>query len=135
MLSNPNRISLLVYNEFMKHAKDVDEYIAQAPQEVQEKLKELRKAIKEVAPDAEEKISYGMPYYGYKGRLAYFSYFKNHIGLYAVPPVVQDHIEELKKYQTATATIRFPLDEDLPIALIKKLVKAGIHNNEAKQKK
>src|SRR5258706_15487065 len=100
--------------------KDVDEYIAGAPEEVQEKLRQMRQAIREAAPDAEEKISYGMAYYGYKGRLAYFSYFKNHIGLYAVPPVVQDHIKELKKYQTATATIRFPLDEELPIALIKR---------------
>lgn len=114
----------------MKKAKDVDEYIATAPKEVQGKLKELRKTIREVAPFAEEKISYGMPYYGYKGRLAYFAYAKHHIGLYAMPPILEGHQEELKKYQTAKATIRFPLDEALPIALIKKLVKAGMKNNE-----
>ena len=119
----------------MKPAKDVDEYIASAPKEVQGKLKELRATIKETAPNAEEKISYGMPYYGYKGRLAYFAYFKNHIGLYAMPPILKGHQNELKKYQTAKATIRFPLNEDLPIALIKKLVKAGIKNNEAEKKK
>ncbi len=113
--------------------KTVDEYIAQAPKEIQGKLKELRKAIKETAPDAEEKISYGMPYYGYKGRLVYFAYFKNHIGFYAMPPVIKGLEGELKKYRTATATIRFPLNENLPLALIKKLVKAGIKNNEGKK--
>jgi len=117
----------------MNRAKDVDEYIAHAPKDIQDKLRELRKLIKETAPDAEEKISYGMPYYGYKGRLAYFAYFKNHIGLYAMPPVLHELENDLKKYRTATATIHFPLDEALPSELIKKLVKAGMRNNEAKQ--
>jgi uncharacterized protein YdhG (YjbR/CyaY superfamily) len=115
-----------------KAAKNVDAYIASAPKEVRGKLTELRAAIKSAAPKAEEKISYGMPYYSYKGRLAYFSYAKHHIGLYAMPPIVQDHAKELKKYKTATATIRFPLNEKLPIALIKKLVRAGVRNNDAK---
>ncbi len=69
----------------MKTAKNVDEYIANAPEELQSKLKQLRKVIKDSAPEALEKISYGMPYYGYKGRLAYFAYAKEHIGLY-IPP-------------------------------------------------
>jgi len=56
----------------MKKAKDVDEYIAKAPKEVRGKLKELRAIIKSAAPKAEERISYGMPYYRYKGRLVYF---------------------------------------------------------------
>jgi len=128
----------------MKKAKDVDEYIAAAPKDVQQKLKDLRKAIKSCAPKAEEKISYGMPYYGYKqslaskspgkGRLAYFAYFKNHIGLYAMPPIVDDYKNELKKYQTAKATIRFPLNEKLPIPLIKKLIKAGVKRNDEANK-
>ena len=119
----------------MNKAKTVEEYIKNAPEEVRGKLRELRSIIKSVAPEAIEKISYGMPYYGYKGRLAYFAYAKNHIGLYAMPPVIQDHIKELKKYRTATATIRFPLNEKLPVALIRKLIKAGIKNNEARKKK
>lgn len=118
----------------MKKAKDVDEYIANAPAELQSKLKELRKTIKDCAPQALEKISYGMPYYGYKGRLVYFAYAKHHIGLYAMPPIVEDHKNELKKYQTAKATIRFPLNEELPIALIKKLIKAGVKRNDEAKK-
>ena len=118
----------------MKKPKDVTAYIAAAPKEVQGKLKEIRKAIKTAAPKAQEKISYGMPYYGYKGRLAYFAYAKHHIGLYAMPPIVKEHQKELKKYRTSTATIRFPLDEKLPISLIKKLVKVGVKRNEAGRK-
>ena len=81
---------------------NVDAYIAAAPKEVQSKLQALRAAIKAAAPKAEEQISYGMPYYGYKGRLAYFAYAKHHIGLYAMPPIVKDHAKELRKYKTAT---------------------------------
>lgn len=112
--------------------KSVDEYIASAPEEIQGKLKDLRKAIKDVAPDALEKLSYQMPYYGYKGSLAYFSFFKNHIGLYIPPPVIEDHKKELKGYVTALATVRFPLDKKLPISLIKKLIKARVKKNNEK---
>jgi len=76
-----------------------------------------------------------MPYYGYKGRLAYFAYAKGHVGLYIPPPVLQDHKEELKEYSISTATVRFPLEEDLPIVLIKKLVKARATINEEKKKR
>ncbi len=114
----------------MKRAKDVEEYIAKAPKELQDKLKQLRATIKSVAPSAAESISYGMPYYSYKGRLAYFAYAKHHIGLYAMPLVVKGFKKELKKYQTAKATIRFPLEEELPLGLIKKLVKAAVIRNE-----
>jgi len=118
----------------MKKAKDVNEYITNAPKEIQERLNEIRKTIMEVAPKAEEKISYGMPYYGYKGRLAYFSYFKNHIGLYLTPPLVAKFKKELESYGTSTATIRFSNDKPLPISLIKKLVKARVKMNDEKGK-
>ena len=116
-----------------KISNGVDEYIAKAPKEVQEKLRELRAVIKSVAPEAQEKISYGMPYYGYKGRLAYFAYFKNHIGLYIMPKVLVDFEDEIKEYKTGRATLRLALDEKLPITLIKRLVKAGVQKNEAKK--
>jgi len=117
----------------MKKPTSVNAYIAAAPKEIQPKLKQLRAAIKAVAPQAEEKISYAMPYYGYKGRLAYFAYFKHHIGLYAMPPTVKALAKELEPYKTATATIRFPLDKPLPISLIKKLIRLGMKNNDAKR--
>lgn len=71
-----------------------------------------------------------MPYYGYKGRLAYFSYFKNHIGLYLTPPMIEEFKKELKDYSTSTATIRFPHKEKFPSALIKKLVRARVKRND-----
>lgn len=109
----------------------VDEYIAAAPEETREKLKEMREIIRSVAPMAEEKISYSMPYYGYKGRLVYFGFAKKHVGLYLPPPVVENHAEELKMYETSKSAVQFPLAEKLPVALIKKLVVARIKINDA----
>ena len=117
-----------------KAPKNVDAYIASAPKEVKDKLKEIRTAIKKTAPTAVERISYGMPYYDYNGRLAYFAFAKAHIGLYIPTPVVEEHKSELKDYQTSKATVRFPLDKKLPVALIKKLVKARIKKNESRRK-
>ncbi len=115
----------------MSKPTTVDEYIENAPKDLQSKLREMRKAILDVAPaTTEEKISYSMPYYGYKGRLAYFSYAKSHIGLYIVPPVVTDHADELKEYTTSTSTVQFPFDKDLPIPLIQKLVRARVKIND-----
>jgi uncharacterized protein YdhG (YjbR/CyaY superfamily) len=114
----------------MPKPKTVNEYIASMPVEYQDKLHQMRQAIKSAAPDAEEKISYSMPYYGYKGRLAYFQLSKNHLGLYIPPPVVADFAKELKSYKTATSTIQFPLSEPLPIPLIKKMVQARAKYND-----
>jgi len=99
---------------------------------VRSKLRELRAAIRKTAPKAEERISYGMPYYGYKGRLAYFAAAKKHVGLYVPPPVIEEHKSRLKDYGTARATVRFPNDRPLPVALIKMLIRARMKKNEAR---
>jgi len=118
----------------MKKAVSVDAYISEAPKELQGKLKELRRVIRATAPDAVEKISYGMPYYGYKGRLAYFALAKHHIGVYIPTPVIADFKRELKGYETAKATVRFPHGKKLPVGLIRKLIRARMTLNEAKMK-
>lgn len=118
----------------MKKANNVDEYIAGAPNNVQAKLKEIRTIIRKAAPKAEEKISYGMPYYRYHGRLGYFAYIKNHISLFAIPPIVDKHKKELKNYVTGKSTIQFPLDQPLPSSLIKKLIRAQVRILEEKIK-
>src|SRR3989344_2955539 len=100
-----------------KTPTDVETYIKRAPRDTQAKLRVLRKTLKAAAPMAVESISYGMPYYGYKGRLAYFRLAKSHVGLYIPPPVIAEHKIELKKYGTSKATVRFPLNEKLPITL------------------
>jgi uncharacterized protein YdhG (YjbR/CyaY superfamily) len=110
--------------------KTVDEYIDSCPKEHQAKLQQLREIIKEAAPKAEEKISYGMPYYGYKGRLAYFGLAKHHIGFYIMTPVIEDHWEEVKEYAKTKVTMQFPLDKELPVSLINKLIKIKYKMNE-----
>jgi uncharacterized protein YdhG (YjbR/CyaY superfamily) len=112
--------------------KDVDAYIAAAPANLREKLRELRAVIRKTAPAAEERISYGMPYYDYKGRLAYFALAKAHIGPYIPPPVLEKFQGELKGYETTEATLRLPLDKRLPLPLIKKLIRARMKVNEAR---
>jgi len=115
-------------------ANEVDAYIASAPKEVQAKLNELRSVIRKIAPTAVERISYGMPYYDYHGRLAYFSFWRAHIGLYLPTPTIKEHERELSAYETTKATIRFPLDRKLPTTLISKLIKARMKTNDARKK-
>lgn len=115
----------------MVKAKTVDEYIADSPKEIQSKLKQLRTIILSIVPkETEEKISYGMPFYSYLGRLVYFGAQKNFVGLYILPPIIPDHAKELKDYVTTKSAIHFPNDKKLPVALIKQLVKARVKYNE-----
>ena len=125
----------------MKAWKSVDEYIAAAPKEVQPKLREVRAAIRDFAPDAVEGISYGMPFYsykgqsGYKGRLCYFGLHRAHIGLYALPLIIEEHMDELAGYKTTKSALQLPLNRPIPISLIKKLVSDGIKRHEARSRK
>lgn len=108
----------------------VDAYIARAPKEAQSKLEGVRAAIKDLAPDAVESISYGMAGYD-KGRIAWFGLMKSHIGLYLRPPIIEEHKSELTGYKTTKSAVHFPLDKPIPVALIKKLVRARIKKNKA----
>ncbi len=111
----------------------VDDYISAAPKEAQGKLNEVRAAIREAAPTAVESISYKMPYYSYRGRLAWFGLHKEHIGLYLRPPVVEEHKKELAGYVTTKSAVHLPLDKKIPAALIKKLVRARVEKNAAEE--
>jgi uncharacterized protein YdhG (YjbR/CyaY superfamily) len=123
----------------MKSSKNVDEYVAAAPKEVQPKLKQLRAAIREVAPDAVESISYGMPFYsykgeqGFKGRLCYFGLVRAGIGFYLRPPVIDEHLSELVRYRSTKSALQFPLDEPIPVALVKKLVKDAMRRHKTEE--
>jgi uncharacterized protein YdhG (YjbR/CyaY superfamily) len=110
--------------------REVDAYIAAAPQAAQPLLRQLRELIKSGAPKAEERISYGMPYYHHHGHLIYFAVFKNHIGLYPVGNA--DKHLEMSAYTTGKGTYRFPLDEPLPVALIRRLIRTRVKENESK---
>ena len=113
-------------------AKNVDEYIAQFPPNVQATLNQLRQTIKAAAPMAEEQISYMMPAYRYKGVLVYFGGFKNHIGFYAAPTGHEAFKKELSIYKSGKGSVQFPLDKPLPFKLITQIVKFRVKQNEEK---
>ncbi len=94
-------------------------------------MREVRAAIKEAAPTARESISYRMPYYDYRGRLAWFGLHTAHIGFYVRPPVIEEHRKELAGYKTTKSAVHLPLNEKVPVPLIKKLVKARRKKNDA----
>lgn len=102
--------------------RSIDEYIAGFPPEVQDVLEQIRLAIKEVAPDAEEAISYGIPTFVLNGNLVHFAAFKNHIGFYPTPSGIARFEDRLASYERAKGSVRFPLDKPVPLGLIKKIV-------------
>jgi uncharacterized protein YdhG (YjbR/CyaY superfamily) len=107
----------------------VDEYISMFPKDVQEKLLQMGKAIKEAAPEAEEKISYRMPAYFKNGPLVYFAAFKNHIGFYPTASGTETFKEEFKPYKSGKGSVQFPMDEPLPIELVKRVVRFKVEEN------
>lgn len=109
----------------------IDEYIAGFPKDVQQKLNLVRDTVLAVAPKAEEAIKYSMPTFMYKGNLVYFAAYKKHIGFYPFPTGVDSFKKKLSKYKTGKGSIQFPLDEPIPVALIKRIVKHYIKQNEA----
>jgi len=117
-------------------AKDIDSYIALQPQKIKATLEKLRTIIKEVAPDAEEVISYNMPAFKYHGMLVGFAAAKNHCGFYPWNgSTVREFKKDLKEYNTSPGAIQFPWDKPLPLALIKRIVKWRVKENMNKLKK
>jgi len=114
-----------------REPKDVDAYIAAAPKAAQPLLNQLREVIKTAAPQANEKISYGMPSYEQHGRLAYFAGYERHVGLYGVAHVASEQDAEVHKYLENNSTLRFPVGQELPVSLIRKLIKERVKQNEA----
>ncbi|HWQ21353.1 MAG TPA: DUF1801 domain-containing protein [Clostridia bacterium] len=107
----------------------IDAYIAQFPDEVQERLRTLRKIIRQAAPEAVERISYRMPTFVLHGNLVHFAAFKNHIGLYPAPSGVDAFIAELSAYRSGKGSIQFPMDRPLPAELIGRIVRFRVAEN------
>lgn len=106
--------------------RDVDDYIASAPESTRPLLTELRETIKAAAPKAEEGISYGMPYYSLNGvRLTYFQAHTRHIGLYAFN-AEDTRAAGLEQHMAAKSTLQFPLDRPLPTAAIRRLIEQRV---------
>jgi uncharacterized protein YdhG (YjbR/CyaY superfamily) len=106
--------------------KTIDEYLAAVPPDKRAALRRLRKDILAVIPDAEECISYQMPAFRHEGKvLVWFGVGANHCAFYP-GAVVQQHLDDLERYETSKGTIRFRPDDPLPAALVRKLIKARI---------
>jgi uncharacterized protein YdhG (YjbR/CyaY superfamily) len=108
---------------------NVDEYIATFPSKISKMLKDIRATIVTMCPDAEESISYGMPAYKYHGPLVYFAAFTNHIGFYALPSGHKAFEKELSKYKQGKGSVQFPINEPMPLGLIKEIVKFRMQEN------
>lgn len=110
----------------------VEGYIRSFPAEVQELLKQMRAAILENAPGAEEGIAYQMPAYRLNGKpLVYFAGFKNHIGFYATPTGHAKFAKELSGYKKGKGSVQFPLGQPLPIDLIVRIIKFRVEENQS----
>ena len=118
-----------------KEYRSIDEYIRLFPSDVQELLKQIRQTIKDAAPDATEKISYQMPTFYLNGNLVHFAAYKNHIGFYPASSGIAAFPNEIKAYKSAKGSVQFPIDQPMPLDLIKRIVEFRVKENLKVQKK
>lgn len=113
----------------------IDDYIDVAPEPAQRKLHEMRACIRKAAPGADETLKYGMPAFCYQRILVIFGGFKHHIGFYPTGAAMKPFAKELAKFKTARGSIQFPLDQPLPLALIRKITAQRVRNSIEKDGK
>ena len=122
-----------------KRGKDglqgVEEYLARVPEPAQTTLRRIRASIRAAAPpEASECLSYGMPAFRYKGALVSYGAFKDHCSFFPMQASLIDEMkDELQAYRTAKGTLQFALNKPLPAALVKRMVRARVVENEARQ--
>ncbi|NPV01756.1 MAG: hypothetical protein HPY53_10290 [Brevinematales bacterium] len=110
----------------------IDEYIALYPDNVREIMEEMRRVIRECAPDAEEAIAYGIPTFKLAGKnLVHFAAYKNHIGFYPASSGIAMFKDELSAFKISTGTVRFPLNKPIPYELVRKIVIFRVKENNA----
>jgi uncharacterized protein YdhG (YjbR/CyaY superfamily) len=116
--------------------KSVDEYLAGVPEPARSTLNKVRAAIRSAVPEATEAIWYRIPTFKYKGPLVAFAAFSNHCSFFPLSSSLLEAFKnELKGFPTSKGTIRFPVDKPLAAALVKKLVKARIAENQRKKQR
>ena len=115
----------------------VDDYLAALADDQRKALQKLRDTIRSAAPDASEAISYQMPAFTYQGRgLVSYAAFKDHFSLFPMSlGVMADYESELQPFVSGKGTIRFTADRQLPIALVRKIVKARMEEIDAKKRR
>ncbi len=113
-----------------KRFTSMDEYIAACPEETHERLQAIRAEIKRLAPKAEEKISYQIAAFELNGKnLIHFAGWKKHISLYPIPAGDEAFEEAASKYADGKGTMKFPLDEPMPMKLVTKVIKLHLAQN------
>jgi uncharacterized protein YdhG (YjbR/CyaY superfamily) len=112
-----------------EQAKNIDEYIAGFPKEIQKLLQQMRKTIKKAAPNAEETINYGIPTFTLNGNLVHFAAYKNHVGFYPAASGIEAFKKELSVYAGAKGSVQFPLDKPLPLDLVSEIVAFRVAEN------
>jgi len=116
----------------MKKYPSVQAYLADFPEHVQEKLKQLIAMVNAACPEAEEGITYGMPVYTLHYRLVWFGAYKKHISFYPEPEAMEGFETALAPYETGKGTIKFLFSEDLPLELLSEIVKRKAALNKLK---
>ncbi|HEX6981692.1 MAG TPA: DUF1801 domain-containing protein [Balneolaceae bacterium] len=114
--------------------KSIDEYISAFPEDVQEVLEQIRRIIQKAVPEAEEVISYQMPTFRLNGILVHFAAHKHHIGFYPTPSGITAFPEELPPYEPAKGSVKFPLNEPMPLDLKSDMVKFRAEENMTRMK-
>ena len=104
-----------------KKPATIDEYIRAAPTEAQAKLREMRDCIRAAAPGAQESLKWSMPAFSYHRILVTFAAFKRHIGFYPTPSAIKAFAKDLARFKTGEGSVQFPLDQPLPLTLIRKM--------------
>ncbi len=107
----------------------IDDYIAQFPDEARERMQLLRKVIRDAAPEATEKISWGMPTFVFYGNLVHFAAHKKHVGFYPGASGVEQFLDKLEEYHTSKGAIQFPMDKPLPLDLIDEIIRFRLEEN------
>ncbi|HUX11583.1 MAG TPA: DUF1801 domain-containing protein [Spirochaetia bacterium] len=115
-----------------KGYSSIDEYIQSFPPNSQIKLNEMRQIIKKSAPEAVEKISYLMPTFYFHGNLVHFAAYAKHIGFYPGANGISQFKNELKSYKSAKGSVQFPLEQPLPLDIIRKIVEFRVEENRKK---
>jgi uncharacterized protein YdhG (YjbR/CyaY superfamily) len=113
----------------------INSYIAALQPEFQSRMNAIRTLVKEMAPDAVEKIAYQMPAFYLNSRpLVYYASFKSHIGFYPIPSGLEAFKNELKEWKQGKGSVQFPINKPLPIELIRRIVEYRINENRTAQR-
>jgi uncharacterized protein YdhG (YjbR/CyaY superfamily) len=114
-----------------KGFKDMDQYIATFPKDVQAVLRKVRAAIKKAVPEAEEGIGYQMPAFRFHGPLLYFAAFKEHYSVFGAGPVagLREAFPQLARHEGGKGTLKFALDEPVPVRLIEAIARHRAKEN------